>query len=108
MSSNEHMNRTAEWMQWEKARNDYDTGYLQGFKNGKNAAWNVKQVKEPDQRTNQLLNELYHDRARLERVVTDAVNTMEAVLDLLDGTSPLSKDTLYGTLCQFVDTHQSE
>jgi len=53
-------------------------------------------------RTNQLLNELYHDRARLERAVKDAVTLAKSVIANI----PEVDDTeLAGHLLQFVDTH---
>lgn len=58
-------------------------------------------------RTSQLINELYHDRARLERVVADAVSVMETVesaLDVLYGEDDQAE--IMGHVKQFVDTHK--
>jgi hypothetical protein len=74
-------------------------------------------VKAERTRTNALLNELYHDRARLEKVVQDAVCvvcTLEGVIngdpiERLDGTAHLSareaREWAIGLSQQFIDTH---
>lgn len=72
-----------------------------------------------DTRTNQLLNELYHDRARLEKVVKDIASTAKhtaadiaALMEQLypDGIAPMTQATVdvtidAGMLRQFADTH---
>lgn len=62
-----------------------------------------------DTRTNQLLNELYHDRARLERVVHESVNLLqlahEIILAKQDGTeADVDEDYVLGQMVGFVDT----
>lgn len=59
----------------------------------------------PSKVDQRLLNELYHDRARLERVVTDAVDLLKAVEEYLDGKDLRTKDLLDGMVVQFIDTH---
>lgn len=65
-------------------------------------------------RTSQLLNELYHDRARLENVIEDAVKIMEAAVDNLEDYQDEIDDVetgaveLVGHLKQFIDTHGGE
>ncbi len=44
-----------------------------------------------DTRTNQLLNELYHDRARLEGVVDNAVNLLTDIAETLVSADTLAK-----------------
>ena len=60
-----------------------------------------------DTRTNQLLNELYHDRARLERVVKDAVELCQTAMQL-EETERDDSEYVLGLLQQFVDTHDGE
>ena len=86
---------------------NYDDPYGHGFANGV-AIGEARRSAIPlaDQsnatRTNQLLNELYHDRARLERAVKDAVTLAKSVIANI----PEVDDTeLAGHLLQFVDTH---
>jgi hypothetical protein len=59
-----------------------------------------------------LLNELYHDRARLERIVQDAVAVIETALDDVvsheDTPESEKRSFVEGILRQFVDTHASE
>lgn len=74
--------------------------------------WNENQAqidKEQEQiaaRTNQLLNELYHDRARLEKVVADAVELMDKAYEIL--VDDEESDFTSGLLHQFIDTHGSK
>jgi hypothetical protein len=70
-------------------------------------------------RTSQLLNELYHDRARLERVVKDAVSLMETIERFLERDSTSTpkwgsgeamtthqhEAWVTGLIDQFIDTH---
>jgi hypothetical protein len=58
-----------------------------------------------DTRTNQLLNELYHDRARLERVVKDAKDLADTFIDLLNGVRD-DEDYVAGLAMGFSDAHQ--
>lgn len=82
----------------------------------------VRVVDTEATRTNQLLNELYHDRARLERVVADAADVIETlgsaierITDSEDFSELAPEDSdlmaveygnwLLGIAQQFVDTH---
>jgi len=64
----------------------------------------------------QLLNELYHDRARLERVVKDAVHLTKAAERFInneegnvdEGGAPVTLDLIMGWLTQFRDTHGTD
>lgn len=70
-----------------------------------------------DKRTEQLLNELYHDRARLERVLKDAVMLVSTLKDVIDGEPMFAAKTgrqlgeseaqqwAAGLAQQFTDTH---
>lgn len=99
-----------------------ETEYQRGLEHGKQviAVWpqytnGVKQ--DPtDTRTNQLLNELYHDRSRLERVVKDAVALMTGIDQYLQEDFETGSEGrwvdqdsmrsyLTGCIDQFVDTH---
>jgi hypothetical protein len=57
-----------------------------------------------DTRTSQLLNELYHDRARLEKIVKNAVELIASMkgLCLSDEAGGKSCDRIAGKLQQFV------
>ena len=60
------------------------------------------------------LNELYHDRARLERVVKDAAHLLAKVITYAeryhwvddDGESVVNDYPVMGSLEQFADTHK--
>lgn len=65
-----------------------------------------------DTRTSQLLNELYHDRARLERVVKDAAGLLQLAGDHMDSDPILntsgdvmSETWLRGLIAQFVSAN---
>jgi hypothetical protein len=65
---------------------------------------------QTDKLTKQLLNELYHDRARLEKVVQDAVAVIQKAYNQMfdiDTTSVIENEWHYtmGQMSQFVDTH---
>lgn len=65
-------------------------------------------------RTSQLLNELYHERARLENVVEDAVEIMEVAVQIVNEQQELCDDgdtfepEFRGHAQQFIDTHGDE
>jgi hypothetical protein len=92
--------------------NGYANGMVVGLAKAQNKALSATLTGIPlaDQssatRTNQLLNELYHDRARLERVVKDAVALAKSSATALQW---LNKEPEHvGFLRQFVDTHESD
>ena len=62
--------------------------------------------KTVDQRTSQLINELFNSRARLERVVQDACEVVEIILA---GDASYGDDLDYciGVAQQFLDTHRA-
>ena len=68
---------------------DLERARRKGFED---AACNVADKRITDQRTSQLLNELYHDRARLEKVVENAVNLAQdaasTMAEILEETFP--------------------
>jgi len=83
-------------------------GYEQGYNEAK------VEFEHERTRTNQLLNELYHDRARLERVIEDAVALLQdcvecaAVNNLVDAHGEKIGDcSLFGSIQQFIDTHDA-
>lgn len=71
----------------------------------------IRDAKEEGQtRTSQLINELYHDRARLERVVADAVAICEAAVGICDEQDQMVdgdwEPEFRGHAQQFIDTHK--
>jgi len=74
----------------------YDAGYLHG---------QAAQVPVTDKHVERLLNELYHDRARLERAVNDAVELCQTAMQL-EETERDDSEYVLGLLQQFVDTHE--
>lgn len=71
---------------------------------------NAKEDGPLQTRTSQLINELYHDRARLERVVADAVEICEAAVEICDEQDQMVEGGwepgFSGHAQQFVDTHK--
>lgn len=69
-----------------------------------------------DTRTNQLLNELYHDRARLEQIVEDSCEVVVYMGDYLEDKLSIphadghksQKAWLLGVIDQFFDTHATD
>lgn len=92
--------------------------FSQDYWNGFGAGSRDKEVTE-SKRTQQLLNELYHDRARLEKVVADIASTarhtaadIATLMEELypDGVANMTQATVDmtidgGMLKQFADTH---
>lgn len=62
--------------------------YSEGFKSVPNEDHKdvPPQIAAQDTRTNQLLNELYHDRARLEKVVDDGVDVIDTLMKVIECT----------------------
>ncbi len=79
----------------------------------------IDEASRDDSDRKRLLNELYHDRARLERVVDDACQLVERLTDFIAGV-PLEdehgndmdcndqREFVMGNGQQFVDTHQGD
>lgn len=119
------------WVYYDEAQveieNALNRGFERGFEEGltQGKAAPVKSVESAkysqpklkpghDSDRKRLLNELYHDRARLERVVRDAAHLMGKVVAYAesyhwvdeDGESVVNDYPLLGSLEQFVDTHK--
>jgi hypothetical protein len=65
---------------------------------------------KPDKRTEQLLNELYHDRARLEKIVANAVKVVRGIKEYaeeIEHGAVTDEDAAYvaGQIDQFLDQH---
>lgn len=96
------------WVLYRDAQDEIEAAYQRGLEA---AHTNLKlalpelQPKADGTRTNQLLNELYHDRARLERVVRDAVELCLTAMEL-EETERDDSEYVLGLLQQFVDTHE--
>lgn len=93
------------------------TAEVGGWSNSgmKDADGGIVWTKAPDQsksekRTDQLLNELYHDRARLEKVVADAVQVVDILLAYIEdgATVDRSEDLCIGIAMQFMDSHGAD
>lgn len=104
------------WLYPDQASDDTDTGVNKPHSISKGQI--DKGQEQITARTNQLLNELYHDRARLEKVVNDGVQVIDTLLKVTentrigaaqDDTGELSDEEYiawaYGLGQQFVDTH---
>jgi hypothetical protein len=91
----------------------FDAGYLEGN----------RVSAKPDTTTklllNELYNELYHDRDRLERIVQDAVSVIEALQNFVEGGKPAGINGVPMNYCswagwliglgdQFIDSHGSK
>jgi hypothetical protein len=93
-------------------KNMVDEAYGKGLQHGNEQAHMAASAPTKDKRTEQLLNELYHDRARLERVVKSAVDTMKLVITALNESLDDKKEydtgmmeNHAGALAQFVELH---
>lgn len=85
-----------------------DEGLHSAWQTGYDAAKaDFASVQSDDSDRKRLLNELYHDRARLERVVKDAVELCQTAVQL-EKTERDDSEYVLGLLEQFVDTHQGE
>ena len=63
---------------------------------------------DTDKTTKQLLNELYHDRARLERVVKNACDLVVFLAAAVSGNEDVDEEYAVGLAEQFVDDNGSE
>jgi flagellar biosynthesis/type III secretory pathway protein FliH len=85
-----------------------EEGYNEGYTDGQADKGPV--IVKPnftDKHVERLLNELYHERARLERVVKDAVELCQTAIQL-EETERDDSEYVLGLLQQFVDTHEGE
>jgi hypothetical protein len=101
---------------------DLDTAYQNGLNNASEfsriqgvVSDQADRIAARDKRTEQLLNELYHDRARLEKVVAEAASLVDLGHNLLlarqQGKDPSivgDEDYILGHMAEFVDTHGDE
>jgi hypothetical protein len=94
-------------------------GYVAGHDDGMSKKIELSKAgqsaEHPD--TRRLINELYHDRARLEKVVADAVALAELAEDTIDmlrktatvkAADGINSALVLGSLSQFQDTHADD
>jgi hypothetical protein len=84
----------------------YQEGYDVGYAMGKTDAKAEQEKSELVINRGRLLNELYHDRSRLERVVKDAVATIKYALDQFEEEGKVS-EWMLGKLEEFVDLNDT-
>jgi hypothetical protein len=95
-----------------RCKDAYAAGYAYGMAKKIEQSNAEQSAEHPD--TRRLINELYHDRARLRKVVADAValaKLAENTIDMLRKTATvktadgISSSLVLGSLSQFQDTH---
>jgi hypothetical protein len=98
--------KSAAFASVDQLETEFKRGYGFGKQDGAREVAQAAQVAEDSSDRKRLLNELYHDRARLERAVKDAVDLCETAMQLEETTRDDSEYVL-GLLQQFVDTHKA-
>lgn len=108
------------WVYYADAEHEIEAAYARGFQEGLARAQPIETViaaqpkAEDDSDRKRLLNELYHDRARLERQVQQACELIRQVQEYAtnyqwvdDEGERIDNDyPLYGSLEQFADSHE--